>query len=142
MFGAQPDQLALLLEEWFGFAQPERSRKLRIIADHRMHIQWQVGAVNRHVVLEKKPELPAQRTFNRAQARPEKAVMDEQQIDAALGRRGKGTRRGINRRADLADRARVLDLHAVERVRPIGALPDLQVVVGVTDDVAERGHLS
>ena len=62
-----------------GRGQPESGREERVVADHRMHVQRQVGAVNRHVVLEQKGELTAlMGPANRLKTWPEKTVVHEQ----------------------------------------------------------------
>ena len=105
--------------------QTKRGGQKHVVADPRMKIEREMGAVEREVVLERELQR-AMRARDRLQPRPEQTVMHDEQIYLLLDRHLHRPPRGIHRGADLRHRAGVLNLQAVERVRVILDLGEAQ----------------
>src|SRR2546430_489361 len=104
-----------------------------------MDIEREVGAVEGKIVLKDLFEHSPATARDRLQAWPEQAVVDDEKIHAALDREIDSASGGIDSRADFRDRARVLDLQPVQRIRPIIDLAYAQMLVGVGDDLRQSG---
>ena len=64
----QTDRLTFFFKERLRGFQAKRSRKLCVISDLRMDIEREMRAVERDIIFEGDPQLPAQRASNRPQS--------------------------------------------------------------------------
>ena len=136
----QTDALPLLLEKRLGVFKTQRTGELRVIAENRMHIEREMGAVERKVMLEGALEHPPPAARNRLQARPEQTVVHDEKIDPALDRRVDRARGSIDRGANPGHSAGIFDLQTIQRIRPVGDLADPQEVVAVIDQLGHSCH--
>ena len=88
----QADTLALGSKNGSVFSKPRALGELRVVAQDRMNVERQMGAVEGEIVLESAFEHPPPAAGDRLQARPEQAVVDDEKIYAALDG-------GVDRRA-------------------------------------------
>ena len=105
-----------------------------------MGIKRKVHAVEREIVSQNLFEHAATPAANRLQPRPKKAVMDNEEVYAALDREIDRARRSINRRADLRDRTRVLHLETVQRIRPVLDFTNAQMLVRIGNNLRKSRH--
>src|ERR1043165_5054446 len=102
-----------------------------------MKIEGKVCAVDGEVVLKNLFEHPAPPAAECLEPRPKESVMDDEQIHSALVRaldRPRGTVHGC---ADFRNRAGILDLEAVQSIRPIVDLANAQMLVRVGNDLRQ-----
>ena len=108
-----------------------------VVAHLGVEIEGDVGRVQGHVVLQQGGDPAVAPAGDRDVAVPEQTVMDHEQRPRrhALDRRLGGVHRGHDPLIDPF----VLHLEPVHRVPLVGDLADPQKLVGVGDDVGERG---
>ena len=133
----QTDLRALEVEERGRRFQAECPAEQRVVAQFGVRVERQVGAVDGQAGVEGALPLPVLAPDHRLQPTPEQAVMHQQEIHPAFGRRSDRVAAGIDRRADARDRAAVLQLQAVERVRVVRNLADVQEAVEVSTNFAQ-----
>ena len=105
-----------------------------------MDIERKVRAVKREIVSQNPFEHPATSAADGLQSRPEKAVMDNQEIHSVLDRALDSPKRCIHCRADLRDRAGVFHLETVERIRPVLDFTNAQMRICVGNNLRKSRH--
>src|ERR1041385_1060884 len=104
-------------------------RELGVVSKDGMNIERKMRTVDGEIVAENLFEHPAPPTGECLEPGPKKSVMDDEQIQAALDRALDRPRGGIHGWADLRHGAGVLDLQAVQSIRPIVDFAYAQMLV-------------
>jgi hypothetical protein len=98
-----------------------------------MDIQWQMGAVNRHVSLHEQAHLSVGRASNPLRSAPEKTMVHDQKIHPGLRRLLDHRLGGIHRSADSCETSRALDLEAIHGLWKVPDLSCAQEVIKVSN---------
>ncbi len=101
------------------FSKPSALASCALLPRTEWISRGRCGAVESQVVLESAFQHPPPATGDRLQSRPEQAVVHDEKIYPALDGRVDRPRGGIDRGADLGDRAGIFDLQPVQRIWPI-----------------------
>src|SRR3954447_26422454 len=80
----KPDALTFRLKKRLGLLEAERRGKLAVVAEERMDVEREMGAVEREIVAQDLVEHPAAPARDRLESGPEKPVMDDKEIYAAF----------------------------------------------------------
>ena len=105
-----------------------------------MNIEREMRAVEGQTALENPLEHSSAAAGNWLQARPEQSVVNDEQVYAALNRPVDRPRGSIHGGTDFRYRSGVFDLETIQRIRPIVDLVNVQMFVGVGDDLGQVGH--
>jgi hypothetical protein len=138
--GFESNALAFRLEERLGIFKTESAGKLGVVPEDGMDIEREMGAVEGKIVPENLFEHAPAAARDRLQARPEQAVVDNEEVHAAPDGKIDRADRGIDGRAYFRDRAGILDLQTVQGIRPIIDLAKAQMFVRIGDDLREGSH--
>lgn len=134
------DRVALVGQPPAGDFQLELAGKDGVIADFRVAIQGQVGAVNGEVVGKEQFEFAAQGPDAGHQRRPAHAMVNDEKIDPGGGGGLKGLNPRIYRRANLGDFARVLKLQAIFSPREVRDRSAAHAFIAKCNDIFQFCH--
>lgn len=115
----------------------ERVAQQDIVSQLGMRIEWQMGAVNGQIVLNRQFQLSIAGSGRRLQATPKQPVMDDQQVRTRLDRHAEDRFAGIHRRSHPVNRAGVFQLEAVERIGMVIELQDTEQIILILHDFFE-----
>jgi hypothetical protein len=136
----EADGLAILVEEkWFGILESERGGELGVVAELRVGIEREVGAVDGEVVFEEEFEEGVAFAGPGMGGAPEEAVVNDEEIGAGGDGFLDGGGGGVDGGGDFGDGAVVLNLEAVDGAGVIGEFGGAEVAVAMGDDGMKRG---
>ncbi len=136
----QPDETPLLREKRRHVWQFQKPCKSGVVAEGRVEIKREVGAIEREIPLKGELELAVSGTRDRLNPAPEETVVDHKEIDPSGDCHPQRRFASVDGCADLADLPAVFDLQSIERVAPIGDLLFVEEGVEVTGDFVEGGE--
>jgi hypothetical protein len=100
-------------------------------------VERQMSAVNREILLKGALEKAPASTRDRLEARPEKTVMHDQEVNSTLDGGIDRPRGGVNGRPHPGNSPGILELKAVQSMWPIGDFAQAQMLVRVGNDLSQ-----
>ena len=107
------DIVALVVGEAADFAQPECFGEQGVVADLGVAVEWQVGAIDRKIAVERRFYLLVGAASEWNWRSPVQAVVADEKIDSGCEGLFKGNLTGIHGGTDLGNFAVIFDLEAV-----------------------------
>lgn len=139
-FCEEPDVDAFVGHKAAVRAETKRLRKKDVVADFMVRVEGKVAAVDSEVVVEGELELAPERPGERADAGPEEAMVDDEEIDPGLhGAQERGFA-GVDSRADLRNVPVVFELQAVFRAGKIDHVGPSRAFITKVENIPECWH--
>jgi hypothetical protein len=136
--GLESEPRAAVEEEWFEPAKAEGGAEPGVVAELRMRVERQVGAVEGEIGAEQELHLSEPDPGPGLRGIPEEAVVDQEQVGPNGGGAADGGEAGIDGGGDARDGALVFDLQSIYGAVPILEATGLQQAIAVGNDSGER----